>query len=549
MDSSTATTNGVFLPNFPLAEGDLRRAIEHSGSVRATSTDDAGEYFAMAMASVVRAEDVKESEIIIIPLTNPRFDEVLDFTFIASADCMYVQLHAVPQLRCTYGHCAAYSADAPDRPLEIGAVFKFATIASFIVASKQLAAAVRAVRGAEVDLPIRQTQDKRQCVRQPDGLGELAEDEGSKPKGMSNYLLDLDGNKLFTRNKTDIAQREMDLGFTFRAMDKQKMDYSVSTDLMLQVEVYRAMLCEQGDTRTEDRHSAFVSCGLISRVSRLQFFTKNEKLKSFLTGSILKQGSAETLSLEDFIVGEKIASKPTTCPNNNAGLVAVLKNLQTMMQIVFSDSYGKCFDTFIEKLEGAARPMELVPSDLLKHSVELTLRKVFRIIRSVKSLSIPDLNVQGPDKCAKFFTESFDKLADDLSDHAVMAKLDLYYRVKVARNSETVTVHRSDPTTPRGEASAASKTEKPAGKPTVKFVEPKTEDKAGAATKVCSGHLGKQLAAVRKDGRPYTCGYGKDCTFIHMSIAGKSEQKLLEVAAGMPSPMKQDIVKAIQARK
>ena len=28
-----------------------------------------------------------------------------------------------------------------------------------------------------------------------------------------------------------------------------------------------------------------------------------------------------------------------------------------------------------------------------------------------------------------------------------------------------------------------------------------------------------------------------------------TEQKLLEVAAGMPSPMKQDIVKAIQARK
>jgi hypothetical protein len=100
--------------------------------------------------------------------------------------------------------------------------------------------------------------------------------------------------------------------------------------------------------------------------------------------------------------------------------------MQAMLQIVFSDSYGKCFDTFIEKLEGAARPMEMVPSDLLKHSVELTLRKVFSIIRSVKSVSIPDLDVQGPDKCAKFFTESSGMLADDLFDHAVMAKLDLY---------------------------------------------------------------------------------------------------------------------------
>jgi hypothetical protein len=82
-------------------------------------------------------------------------------------------------------------------------------------------------------------------------------------------------------------------------------------------------------------------------------------------------------------------------------------------------------------------------------------------------------------------------------------------------------------------------------KSSVKFVESKKEKPAGA-TKVYSGHLGKQLAAVRKDGRPYTCGFGKDCTFVHMSIAGKSDQKLLEV---MPPPMKQDITRAIHAKK
>jgi hypothetical protein len=148
---------------------------------------------------------------------------------------------------------------------------------------------------------------------------------------MSNYLLDHAGKKMFTRNKTDTAQREEDLGFIFRAMDKTKMEYSVSTDLLLQAEVYRSMLCEQGDTRAENRHSAFISCGLISRSHKI------EKLKLFLVGSVLKQGSADTLSLEDFATVE-----PTTCPNHNAGLVAVLKNLQTMLQIVFSDSYAKC---------------------------------------------------------------------------------------------------------------------------------------------------------------------------------------------------------------
>jgi hypothetical protein len=543
MNSSTAsTTNGVYLPNFPLATGELLRAIEHSGSVKQTSSDDAGEYYSMAMAKTEPAEQVMESAIIVIPLTVPRAGEVLDFTFVAAADCMYFQLHQIPQLRCTYGHCAAYSADAPYRPVEVGAVFKFPSIASYIVASKELATAVRAVRGSEVDLPVQQAQEKRQCIRQLEVLGELAEEAGSRPKGMSNYLLDLAGKKLFTRNKTDIAQREEDLGFIFRAMDKTKMDYSVSTDLLLQVEVYRSMLCEQGDTRAEDRHGAFISCGLISRVHRLQFFTKIEKLKLFLVGSVLKQGSADTLLLEDFVTTEKITCKPTTCPNNNSGLVAVLKNLQTMLQIVFSDSYAKCFDLFIEKLEGAVRPMELVPSDLLKHSVELTLRKVFRIIRSVKSASLPGLDVESPESCARFFTSSFEKVSDDLSDHATMSKQNLFYRVKLSR-SQDVSIGS------RAELEPQPKVERTIAKPTVKFVEPKVEDKPTGATKVCSGHLGKQLAAVRKDGRQYTCAYGKDCTFVHMSIAGKSDQKLLEIAATMPPPMKQDITRAINAKK
>ena len=45
-----------------------------------------------------------------------------------------------------------------------------------------------------------------------------------------------------SRNKSDTFQREMDLGFVFRAMDDTEMDYNITTDLVLQVEVYRSML-------------------------------------------------------------------------------------------------------------------------------------------------------------------------------------------------------------------------------------------------------------------------------------------------------------------
>jgi hypothetical protein len=101
----------------------------------------------------------------------------------------------------------------------------------------------------------------------------------------------------------------------------------------------------------------------------------------------------------------------------------------------------------------------------------------------------------------------------------------------------------------RAEVETQPRVEKTPAKPSVKFVEPRIEDKPVGATKVCSGNLGKQLVATWKDGRQYACAFGKDCTFDYMSIAGKSDQKLLEVSATMPPPKKQDINRAINSRR
>ena len=69
--------------------------------------------------------------------------------------------------------------------------------------------------------------------------GESAEDTTEKPKGM--YLQDLDDRRHFSRNKTDVAKRELELNFIFRAMDEKRRDYCMSTDLILQTELYRSM--------------------------------------------------------------------------------------------------------------------------------------------------------------------------------------------------------------------------------------------------------------------------------------------------------------------
>ena len=103
--------------------------------------------------------------------------------------------------------------------------------------------------------------------------GEQAEELEDKPKGTSTYILDLEGVKRPTRNKSDI-----DPHFMFRAMDVGKWDYCVSTDLVLQPEAYRSMLCEQSKSQIEDQHPAVTSCGLISRVQSLPLFSNKENL-------------------------------------------------------------------------------------------------------------------------------------------------------------------------------------------------------------------------------------------------------------------------------
>jgi hypothetical protein len=87
-------------------------------------------------------------------------------------------------------------------------------------------------------------------------------------------------------------------------------------------------------------------------------------MKLLLMGSVLMEGSYEpSLSLEDFITGEKVTTGSSPSPDNNVGLISVLKNLQLVLQIVVSDVFGSCLDNFSEDLECALRPLELIATD------------------------------------------------------------------------------------------------------------------------------------------------------------------------------------------
>ena len=132
--------------------------------------------------------------------------------------------------------------------------------------------------------------------------------------------------------------------------------------------------------------------------------------------------------------------------NNNVGIIAALKNLQMVMQIIFSEFFETCLESFIQNLEGSFRPMEPVAADFLKYAVELTLRRIFRIIRSVKSTSLEGFSVRIPELCAALLTTSFDALAEKLSDHQSMTRQDAYFRSEVARSTEWAGISKEEST-------------------------------------------------------------------------------------------------------
>ena len=420
------------IPAYPLATGAMMHALENAASIVAGHTDDEGEYYAMQMATSVPAADVPANSVVMIPLDKPLENQALNFSFLASCKSMFFQVHEKPHARMTYGHCCNFSAGTVDRPIPIGALLRFPSLSHYLVAQPRLVQVLRASLEPAGGSAVGTASAKRPCLRPLEGGGEQGEDTTGKTKGMS--IVDLDGGEHPTRNKADLIQRERDVGCTYRMMDAAKQYYSIRSDVTLQPDYYRGMLYEQGDTQAFDRHVAFTSCGLMNRIEKLPVLGENGKLKLLLVGSILTDIGEPTLLLEDFISGEKISRKPSPCPSNNADLLPALKNVQMVLQVCISDVFGTALDDFIDKLEGVSRPMDLVPSDFLKYSVELSLKRFFREVSTVRGPALlGGLSLRIPELCASYLTTIFGKMAADLANHPLMVMREAYFRLRVFR--------------------------------------------------------------------------------------------------------------------
>ena len=64
----------------------------------------------------------------------------------------------------------------------------------------------------------------------------------------------------------------------------------------------------------------------------------------------------------------------------------------------------------------------------------------------------------------------------------------------------------------------------------------------------CTGFIGEQLKAVLADGARYTCAFGSDCVFRHVTIKRKSHKEMSELFAQVPTLTRIDYRKASKAQ-
>jgi hypothetical protein len=525
MSTVMLNTGVVHLPVFQLLRDDFVLALNGAACATSASTDDIGDYFNMALASKVPIAQVADNATVLVPLFNIEDGAIANASILATGPMLYARLQGLPQPRMVFAQCVAYSSGVESQPFPIGTRIKFPPPTHLWVARQFLVDTISTLGPrpySDPNITDATKAPKRTCRRplEEDG-GELAE---FSRLGMSKFMMNLDGDSFSMRDKTDIGAREKKLFLLFRMLDKERWEYAMGPDYKLQTEEYRNTVLQQGRTRVDHKHRAFLTTSFLDRIQGLQLVQKSEQLELLLTGAVFVEGGAPSLELMDFAIpnsSENLSTGSSVCAYQNRPLVALLRNMQDSLLVFFSKHFKTCLDDFINDLEGADRPMELVAADFLKYSVEETFRKFFRVIRSERrgpdSIEMP---ISKPDQCAAYLSSLFKQLSRDMKDDPTRWVEEDYYRMRLAREV-------------RSPAATSSRTPE------------KTAEKS-STSRPCAGHLGKQLKAVMPDGTPYKCKYGKTCIFKHTGKVGKTSKELLELVALMPASAQDDLKAAIK---
>jgi hypothetical protein len=121
----------VYLLAYETVKGNLLCQYEHASSITPTSTDNNGEMYVL-FPEYFAVEAVPSGAMMVVPLSSPTEDDVLDFSFLARSGSIFVYIHEVPRARNTFGHVVSYSAALRRSHPRLG--HKFATTTEFVIA-------------------------------------------------------------------------------------------------------------------------------------------------------------------------------------------------------------------------------------------------------------------------------------------------------------------------------------------------------------------------------------------------------------------------------
>ena len=168
------------------------------------------------------------------------------------------------------------------------------------------------------------------------------------------------------------------------------------------------------------------------------------------------------------------------------------------------------------------------------------LKRFFREVSTVRGPALlGGLSLKTPELCASYLTAIFGKTAADLANHSLMVMREAYFRLRIVRPLVSFSVEK----TPTKKEAIVCKAEKPVASTVTPL-----DDKKELSSRPCVGHLGRLLGAVNKDGRPYACKFGKDCTFRHISAEDKSKQRLLDIVGSLAAIPRADLTRAVVKR-
>jgi hypothetical protein len=494
MSSSSAfaasTAEEVILPNFELLPATMLKGLEDAAQSMSTSTDISGDFFNSNRAKKMPISTLRADDTILVPLFTTENAVPMDSSALAQGPMVY------PQTRVIFATCLAYSQGVSNRAIAVGALVHFPLPDHVLIAKPNLVDLIETNSGTASDEPPtgEERASERFCTRAQAEGGETSyrTNENTSDKGMSKVMFDLDGGRYLVRDKSDLIAREKELGFAFRALDRDRWDQLAGKDYKLQASTYRVFILQQGRLREDHRHKAFASC--VDQVQGLGVSQKSDEMKLLLMGHILVEGDEPSLTLADFVdpeEGIQISTCDSVCPLQNRPVIAVLKNRQVAMEVFLSSEFKNVFEAFIYALEGTSRPLERVFADFLKYQVEINSRKFFRVVSAESSLStLEEAPLTNPEECACFLP-----LVDNLKDHHLRALEDEYFRIAITRD-ERIAARLA----PTSSSKAKPEADAPAKKPQ-------------SLLRTCAGHFGKQLKAIFSDGRPYKCSFGPACKF------------------------------------